>query len=96
MSRIVVRVDSFVAGQTWRLHESPGFWLGPTPYGYGITWYHSEGRSDYEFAVEWPSPHDPVRFEWKGDDYVFALDGASDSAIDRAAIMEVKRGMSLG
>ena len=96
MSRIVIHVDPHVAGQTWRLQHPDGFWLGPTPYGYGLTWYQSEGRSDYEYVVAWPAPHDPVRFEWNGDEYVFALEGAGEAAIAEARVADVKQGMSLG
>ena len=96
MSTVVIRVEPFGAGQMWRVHHPPGFWLGPTPYGYGISWSHSEGRSDYDYAVEWPPPYDPVRFEWGGHEYVFALEGAGSEEIARARTVQVKAGMSLG
>jgi hypothetical protein len=96
MSRVVIRVDRFAAGQTWRVHDPPGFWLGPTPYGYGINWSRSMGRADYEYYVVWPEPYDPVCFEWEGDQYVFALEGAGDDAIDQARPAEIMWGMGLG
>jgi hypothetical protein len=96
MARVVVGVERFAAGQTWRVAHPPGFWLGPTPYGYGISWSRSEGRVDYEYAVVWPEPYDPVRFEWAGDEYVFALEGAGDDAIARARPADVKQGMAFG
>jgi hypothetical protein len=74
----------------------PGFWLGPTPYGYGINWPRSAGRADCDDGVEWPEPHDPVCLEWDGDEYVFALEGAGDDAIARARPVEIKEGMSFG
>jgi hypothetical protein len=96
MPRIVLRVEPFAAGQTWRLPQPPGFFLGPSPYGYGITWYRSQGRVDYEYHVAWPEPYDPVRFEWEGNEYVIALDGAGDREVEQARLAEIKEGMAFG
>jgi hypothetical protein len=96
MPPVVIRVEPFAAGQTWRVHHPPGFWLGPTPYGYGISWSRSEGRVDYDYAVEWSPPYDPVRFEWGGEEYVFALEGAGSEEIARARTARVKEGMGFG
>jgi hypothetical protein len=96
MSRRVMRVDRFAAGQTWRVHEPPGFWLGPTPHGYGINWSRSEGRADYNYYVAWPEPCDPVCFVWAGDEYVFALEDAGEDAITNVRSADIRKGIGIG
>jgi hypothetical protein len=50
MSRIIIRVNRADAGQTVNLPHPHEFWLGPTLYGpYGIQWFRSAARADYEY-----------------------------------------------
>jgi hypothetical protein len=93
MSRVIVRVDRSAAGQTVQLPGPHEFWLGPTAYGYGISWHRPAARAEYEYSVEWPAPYDPVRFEWAGNEYVFALEGVGEETIVQARSVQVKEGM---
>ena len=97
MSRIVIRVNRSDASQAVNLPHPHEFWLGPTVYGaYGIQWYRSAARADYEYSVEWPVPFDPVRFDWLGNEYVFCLEGVGDDAIAQARPARVSEAMGCG
>jgi hypothetical protein len=93
MARFIIRVKRADAGQRVQLPDPRDFWLGPTAHGYGISWHRSAARAEYEYSVEWPAPHDAVRFDWAGDEYVFVLDDVDEEAIARARSVQVKQAM---
>jgi hypothetical protein len=85
------------AGQRVKLSHPHEFWLGPTLYGpYGIPWFGSAARANYEYWVEWPAPFDPMRFDWLGNDDVFCPEDAGADAIAQARPARVSEAMGFG
>ena len=94
----VLRVAAHVLGRNTML--SYGFALGTLPGGgYGIRWRTSPGGyvettywSPWEtgglgatvYWFTWEPPQDPVRIEFKGQEYVFCLETASDEEVNQA------------
>jgi hypothetical protein len=94
----VVRIASHVLG--WNTMLSDGFALGSLPGGgYGIRWRRSpggHGETKYwspwepgdlgatEYWFPWEPPHDPVRIDFEGQEYVFCLETAPEEEVERA------------
>jgi hypothetical protein len=94
----IIRVASYLLGRNTLLAD--GFALGSLPGGgYGIRWQRRQGEprktaywSPWEpgglgataYWFSWEPPHDPVRIEFEGQEYVFCLETASEEEVKRA------------
>jgi hypothetical protein len=86
-----------VAGQAlgWNASLSEDFALGTLPGGgYGILWHRGPaGLGHRSYWLPWGPPHDPVRIEFEGQEFVFCHDTASEADIARAPRMEFEHSM---
>jgi hypothetical protein len=80
----VIRVATRSLG--WNAPLPGGFALGTLPGGgYGILWHRGpEGLGHRLYWLPWGPPHDPVRIEFEGREFVFCRDTASEADIARA------------
>jgi hypothetical protein len=105
MTTKVIRVSSQDLGRNSLL--SDGFALGTLPGGgYGIRWRRTPGGvgdTEYWFPWEpgglgatmywlpWGPPHDPIRIEFEGQQFIFCRDTASQVDLSRARQVEYER-----
>src|SRR6516165_2097149 len=94
----VIRVASRDMGRNTVLPQ--GFVLGTLPGGgYGIRWHRRSDRvADTEYWppwepgglgatmywFPWEPPHDPVRIEFEGQEFIFCRETASEAEVARA------------
>jgi hypothetical protein len=89
----VIRIDTRLLG--WNSSLPDGFALGTLPGGgYGILWHRGPaGLGERLYWLPWEPPHEPVRFEFENQEFVFCRDGASEADIERAARREYEQRM---
>jgi hypothetical protein len=76
----------------WNRSLSDGFALGTLPGGgYGIQWRRGpEGLGERQYWLAWEPPHEPVRIEFEGHQFVICLDAATQAEIERAPLAEFR------
>ena len=104
MSAKVIRVASRTLG--WNTLLSDGFALGTLPGGgYGIRWRRGAGGGETEhwspwepgglgateYYFPWGPPHDPVRIEFEGQEFIFCLDTAPEEEVQGAPRADYER-----
>jgi hypothetical protein len=89
----VIRVATHALG--WNASLPDGFVLGTIPGGgYGILWHRGPaGLGQRLYWLSWEPPHDPVRIEFEGQEFVFCQDTASESDVERAPRREFAQSM---
>ncbi len=89
----VIRVAPRALG--WNASLPDGFALGTLPGGgYGILWHRGPaGLGHRLYWLSWGPPHDPVRIEFEGQEFVFCQDTASQTDIERAPRQEFEQSM---
>jgi hypothetical protein len=90
MSKII-RVPTHQLG--WNAALSHGFALGTLPGGgYGILWHRGpEGLGHTVYWLPWEPPHDSVRIEFEGEEFIFCRETASSRDIEQAPRREFQR-----
>jgi hypothetical protein len=79
----------------WNTSLTDGFMLGTPPGGgYGIIWHRGpDGLGHRMYWLPWEPPHDPVRIEFEGQEFVVCQDTASEAAINTAPRKEFEQSM---
>jgi hypothetical protein len=87
----VIRIETHALG--WNTPLPDGFALGTLPGGgYGILWHKGTPGLGYRtFWLPWEPPHNPVRIEYDGQEFVFCRDTASEADIKAAARKEFEQ-----
>jgi hypothetical protein len=73
-------------GLGWNVSLSDGFSLGTLPSGgYGILWYSGPaGLGQWTYWLRWEPPHNPVWIEYKGQEFIFCRETATEAEIGKA------------
>jgi hypothetical protein len=87
----VIRVAGHAIG--WNASLTEGFTLGTLPGGgYGILWHRRPaGLGHRLYWLPWGPPHDPVRVDFEGQEFVFCQDTAPEADIARAPLEEFEQ-----